>query len=292
MFNRLKSTFVDDSAFMGLTHGISALAIVLALTAFLPNWLDWALGDFNLPGVLLFGLVVMGGAFICDLDNTSATAISALGPLGKGLSIVFRGSSSAMQTLVRTKRDASEPNPHRGFWHTPLVGAPLLGGLVILLGRVGANTYFTPPLIGEITVGNFITLLLASLIIHVGLSGVFVKFMKKIKKNPLIGDLLGFVFSFVLTLSLFAMIPHGMNGWWPGLALTIGMIIHILGDWFTTAGVPLLFPFSAILKGKFWWTFRLTKIKAGGVVEKFIFVPVFIIVAIVSVLMIIGELAM
>jgi hypothetical protein len=45
--------------------------------------------------------------------------------------------------------------------------------------------------------------------------------------------------------------------------------------------VPVLFPIP--IKGHLWWHVRLLPIKAGGVIENFVFIPFFIIVILISI---------
>jgi membrane-bound metal-dependent hydrolase YbcI (DUF457 family) len=61
--------------------------------------------------------------------------------------------------------------------------------------------------------------------------------------------------------------------WWIGLAVTLGCLTHLAGDWITVSGVPLLWPLSR--RGKRWWRYRLplTRIHAGGPFERWVIAP-------------------
>jgi membrane-bound metal-dependent hydrolase YbcI (DUF457 family) len=205
--------------------------------------------------------------------------------LGTALSYFFRGSSRFLQTVIRTKRDDPTPNPHRGAWHT-IPAALLLGGLTFW--GTGNAHVVSLPVINEITVGKIFALFITFLMVHMAMSGLAKDFMKKIKKTALIGETLSFAVSLALTAAIFINLPAGLDYRWLGVSVAFGVIIHILGDSMTTAGVPLLFPLSALIKGKFWWTTRFTTMKAGGELEKLIF-GFFLVVSIVfAVLILIG----
>lgn len=245
---------------MGVTHALSGLAIVLALVAFVPTFTVWA--GWTTPAVvILAAFVVTGAALIPDLDNSVSTAKNSLGLLGEALSIFFRGTSRFIQTVVRTSRDDASPDPHRGFWHT-IPAALILGGATWLL--TGITKSIVLPVVGEVTYGWIGALVVAYISIHLAFAGLFSKVIKKVLSKGKSFEAVVVFAAIVATLAVFYSLPRDQNFWWLSVAVTIGMIAHILGDSFTTAGVPLLFPLSAPLKGKFWWTTRFSSMKAGG----------------------------
>lgn len=258
----------SDRAFMGATHAMSAIFVFLLVLVITPDGLRWALGSDSIWVAILSLMTIAGACSIPDLDNTSSTSRNSLGPLGVGLSTIFRVSSSALQTIIRTKRDDPEPNPHRGFWHT-IPAAAILGYLVYL----GASMESTAelPWIGEISYGSIFAFTITGLLVHLSLSGLAKDFMKKVSKKSIIGELASFLVSFALTSLVYFNLPDGTGFWWLGVTVAVGCVIHILGDAFTTAGVPLFFPLSAFFRGKFWWNTRLTPMKAGGSTENIIF---------------------
>lgn len=67
-----------------------------------------------------------------------------------------------------------------------------------------------------------------------------------------------------------------VNGDWGWLifALPLGLVVHILGDAITIAGVPWLWPLGR--------DYRLARLRAGGPVERYLLTPIFIIVIMVS----------
>lgn len=264
---RLAQRKCSDRAFMGTTHALSAIAAALAIIFFAPSFVYNFLGSSNAWVVVLSVAVATGSVSIPDLDNTTSTSKNSLGLLGTVLSYFFRGSSRFLQTVIRTKRDDPNPNPHRGAWHT-IPAALLLGGLTFW-GTTNAQVV-TLPLINQITVGKLFALFITFLMVHLALSGVAKDFMKKIKKTAFVGESMAFAFSLGLTSVIFVNLPADLNFWWLGVAVAFGMICHLLGDACTVAGVPLLFPLSGFIKGKFWWNTRFTTLRAGSETEKLI----------------------
>lgn len=269
----------SDAAFMGITHAMSAVAIFLLVVAFAPDFTNNILKTSNFWVILLAGAVTAGSALIPDLDNTQSTAKSALGFLGEALSTFFRVSSEFVQVSIRTKRDDPTPNPHRGAWHT-IPAAILLGGGVWLLAGIPGR--ITIPLLGEIHVGELIAIIITFLIVHIALSSLAASSMRKIKKSGVFGEIFAMIFSLGFTLLIYMNIPSDTGFQWLGISITAGCIIHILGDCFTRAGAPILFPISAKLKGKFWWNTRFAKLKAGGPTETYLINALLIIVIIIA----------
>ena len=80
---------------------------------------------------------------------------------------------------------------------------------------------------------------------------------------------LGDVVAFLLSLAVgFAVVwvGSGQSLVWVPVAAVVGMLIHDLGDTCTTSGTPLFAPLVKI-RGKRWYSIRLSSIKAGGEVE-------------------------
>lgn len=269
----------NDKAFMGYTHALSGVAVAMALIAFLPELLGQILMTTSVWVFVQFVFATTGAAMIPDLDNSQSRAKNDLGPFGVVLSAVFRTSSAIIQTTIRTKRDDPEPNPHRGFWHT-IPAALLLGFLVYLGTRMGGE--ISVPLLGTTTWGTLFALFITFVLMHLTLSTLAKEFMDKVKKSNATGEIIAIAISLILSTILFINLPTDIDFWWLGVSVAFGMFVHIVGDLNTTSGVPILFPASALIKGKFWWTTRLTKMKAGGAAEKMLVVPLLTIIIVVS----------
>ena len=117
-----------DNGFSGYLHAITGVVTVqiFFLAALISGWGMEYVNLGSLAMILAFALAWIGATLYPDLDNSKSTSHSALGFIGEGLSIVFRVTSSIIQTVVRTPKDDSSPNPHRGFYHT-LISTALIG---------------------------------------------------------------------------------------------------------------------------------------------------------------------
>lgn len=266
LMETVRSRQSDESGFMGLTHALSAVAIAAVVLAFAPSAFKAVFGTEDPWFVTLLCLVMVGGALMPDLDNTSSSAESALGFVGSILSGFMRFTAPIIQGLVHTKYDKDTETAHRGFYHTA-VSAVLFGGLTAALCSI-------PGAIGEA-----VSLVLAFTGVHIALSTVAKKVLKI--KSGVQGALMATVASLGAVLLLWFMLPDSSDYTSIGIAFGVGWLIHLLGDMCTTQGVPILWPIP--IRGKMWWRIRLLPIKAGGVIENMVFIPLFLVVIAVSV---------
>lgn len=283
-FQVLRNTWIarnfSDDGFMGFTHALSAIALALTLIALAPATVHLVLGVSD-PWILVTATLVSAGfALFPDLDNTTATARNAYGFVGVGLSTFFRSTSLIVQTLIRKKADDSDPDPHRGFWHT--VPASILIGLAIF-GLTRFETSITIPWLGEITVGQFLGYFVIFGALHLMLAALAKPTVDKIKKGAgPFGTLAAVVLSISLTVVLVVNLPTEIDFWWLGVTAAFGCIVHIIGDGLTSSGVPLFFPIVGLWRNKLWWKTRIPpSFKAGGTIENVIIVPLFSIVSVI-----------
>jgi len=188
-----------------------------------------------------------------------------MGIFGEPITFAFRESSRLVQT-IHTKQDAKSRAKahdvvHRGFWHS-LVGA---GALALIVNFLTSNPLTTAVLLpfGFVGISNLGALIAATLCLaamHIAMSGLNVGALKAVKGVKNIGSTLMFLVSVAVTLLFFNAIPAGQYTWL-GYSLGIGAVVHIIGDAFTKAGVPL---FSPIIprKGKLWYTYRFATFEA------------------------------
>lgn len=246
---------------MGPAHAISGAGVavlVIGILFWFGNPLFALLFGTSVSLIVLFVAVATGGALVPDLDNSRSTVRSSLGVVGVAGSAVFRSTSRIVQTVVRTKRDDPTPDPHRGFWHT-IVGALLLGFLAWLATLPTTEI----PIAGGIELGDALKFVITATMIHLCLAGVAKKSVKKLKDIPIVGEIAAFIVSIIVTGALLFISPDEPSIWLP-VAISFGCIMHILGDALTTAGVPIWFPLTGFVKGKFWWTTRFAKFKADN----------------------------
>ena len=259
----------SDDAFMGRTHALSAIAAILALFSFMPTWYMKMAGGHNSTVLLvMFCLVSAGGALLPDLDNTQSTAKSTLGATGTLISSFMRATSPIIQNAIHTKYDKPTEDAHRGFYHTIVCGL-LFGGLFSFLCSKAIS--FT---IASLTInGSIMALLLMFMSIDMAFSALLGELWKSKKAMD---TLISLGFAFGISWLIWSNLPKGASYSLIGMALGVGWIIHILGDMFTTAGVPALFPIK--IKGKFWYNIRFLKIEAGGIIENVLFTSFFVLV--------------
>jgi hypothetical protein len=252
---------------MGQAHASTGLAAFLAFLAFAgSSTINFVLGNSPSMGLYVLSAVAfVAGALIPDFDNTSSTAKSSMGIFGEPITFAFRESSRLVQT-IHTKQDAKSRAKahdvvHRGFWHS-LVGA---GALALIVNFLTSNPLTTAVLLpfGFVGISNLGALIAATLCLaamHIAMSGLNVGALKAVKGVKNIGSTLMFLVSVAVTLLFFNAIPAGQYTWL-GYSLGIGAVVHIIGDAFTKAGVPL---FSPIIprKGKLWYTYRFATFEA------------------------------
>lgn len=269
MLSELKNRIKDESGFMGLTHSLSALTLYLLIIVLLPELILKNMLH-NSP-IVLFGslVVVAGAALLPDLDNTRSTALSVMGFIGQILSTVMRSISVAVYMVSRGKLDDDSPNPHRGFWHT-IVASFVVGLIVFLTTKI---TYQVTFLDRKMTIGFLFAVFWIFICSELALAALFSSFAKKIKKEPLFGPILIILFGLSVSLAILFLAPSTIDYSWISWAMTIGYILHIIGDTFTVSGTPILWPLNH--KGKRWWSYRLAKIHAGSAFELTVIAPLF-----------------
>lgn len=269
MIKRMKS----DSGLMGPTHALSAVAISLLFTWLASDFMfDTLLGSRNVIVFISAIIIIIGASLMPDLDAVNSTSISTLGIAGAVLSTGMRAFSSVVQNLIKGPYDKSS-DPHRGFWHT-FVSAFLVGILISIITSINIKILDFAEV--EITVASLIVIFIIYISLQLAMAGLAKSFYKN-KGNKVIIKLGTLIISILLLLTL----PKGLNYRWVGAAVSFGWIIHLLGDMLTVAGVPVLFPLK--FKGKRWWNFRSPLgIKANGFVEKTILLPLFTVIAAVS----------
>lgn len=276
--DRLRDKLRSEDGFMGMTHALSAVAVMLVILVFKPDLMNTLFGSTSIPVFILMLLVVTGGALMPDLDNTQSSAKSSLGFVGQGISIFMRSTSPIIQSLFSTRRDKKPGDDrfsaHRGFYHTFLC-AILIGALCFFLcsDKIHIN------LIGFVIDGRFFSVVLAFIGAHIALSTLFGSFMRKLKGSAgVLGVIVPTLVSLLVVGLLWSMLPTDVSYSRIGVAFGLGWIIHIIGDMCTTQGVPALAPIP--IKGKCWYDIRFLPIEAGGTVENYIIAPVLIAVII------------
>lgn len=258
---------------MGRAHSLSGAGLWLAGSA----TYTLATGVHLHPTIVIMGTALVAGAALApDLDSYSATVTRSFGIFGRILYHLTNFISLFIYRLTKTQRDADLDNGHRTFTHTAVsallagvgvwAATTLVPGTTELMGKPYANT-------------DLISLGLMAFFLHLGLAGLFSKQIKKAK--GIIGPYALMAVSVVITAITGFFLPtgdDGLNGYFFPLAVTAGLLIHILGDLITLKGVPFVWPLKVI--GKRWYDVALPspfRIKAGGAFELSVLTPIFIL---------------
>jgi membrane-bound metal-dependent hydrolase YbcI (DUF457 family) len=231
---------------LGVSHATSGAALGLAVAGYAPQ----VLGIEPAAGtVVTFAAVCAGAALLPDLDHPSSTATKHFTAASFLASNVVRPLSGLVYRITRARRDTGK-GTHRGLTHT-VVGAALLG-LVI---NLASARWGTPVLIGTL----FVCLALA------------IKGLDAIVPGPP-----SLVVAAGLTFAVEQYVPGGTAGTagWLGTAVTLGMIVHSVGDAVTEAGAPLLWPLP--IRQRRWYPVgspRPMRFRTGGRVEAWVVAP-------------------
>jgi membrane-bound metal-dependent hydrolase YbcI (DUF457 family) len=229
---------------LGVSHALSGAAIGLAVVGLVPG-IEQSAGS-----VVTFAAVCAGAALLPDLDHPSSMATRRFSVASWFASHVIRPLSRLVYDLTRGRRDTGRGS-HRGLTHT-VVGAVLLGmALNLASARFG-----TPVLVGTL----FVCLALA------------IKGLDAIVPGPP-----SLVIAAGLTYLIEDFVPGGTAGTagWLGTAVTLGMVVHSVGDAITESGAPLLWPLP--IRQRTWYPVgspRPLRFRTGGTVEAWLVAPV------------------
>lgn len=244
---------------LGVSHATSGAVLGLAVAGYAPL----ALGvEPSAGSILTFAAVCAGAALLPDLDHPSSTATKHFTAASFLASQVVRPLSGLVYRLTRARRDTGK-GTHRGLTHT-VVGAVLLG----LAINLASAAWGTP-------------VLLATLFVCIALA---IKGLDAIVPGPP-----SLVVAAGLTFAVEVWVPGGTAGTagWLGTAVTLGMVVHSVGDAVTESGAPLLWPLP--IRQRRWYPIgspRVMRFRTGGKVEAWLVAPgltvaTFVLVALV-----------
>ncbi len=200
--------------------------------------------------VVTFAAVCAGAALLPDLDHPSSVATRRFSAASWVACHLVRPLSALVYDSTRGRRDTGR-GTHRGLTHT------VLGAVALGMGINLASAHWgTPVLIGTL----FVCLALA------------IKGLDDLVPGPP-----SLVIAAGLTLAVELYVPGGTSGTagWLGSAVTIGMIVHSLGDAITESGAPLLWPLR--IRRRSWYPVgspRPLRMRTGGAVEAWLVAPV------------------
>jgi membrane-bound metal-dependent hydrolase YbcI (DUF457 family) len=217
--------------------------------------------------ILTFAAVCAGAALLPDLDHPTSVATRRFAVASWLASNAIRPLSALLYDLTRGRRDTGK-GTHRGITHTG-VGAVLLG----LAINVASATWGTPVLIGTL----FVCLALA------------IKGLDALVPGPP-----SLVIAAGLTYGVEEFVPGGTAGTagWLGTAVTIGMLVHSIGDAITETGAPLLWPLP--IRRRRWYPVgspRPMRFRTGGAVEAWLVAPALTVATFVLAALVVPGLA-
>lgn len=213
---------------MGPTHARMGAGAGLTLMATVPA----ALGHpASIPTQLVGALLCAGAAIVPDLDHPDATAARSLGPVTGLVARLLAGISGWTYRHTRTPYDSDRDGTHRALTHTGIgaVGA----------GALCAVTCALPGVVGT-----------AAILLWLFLLAVFA--LRALP--PRMGEGADMVQAAALTALAWLLLPDLSNAVWLGACVTVGCLVHDIGDAITYSGVPLFFPRK--IRGQRWYPVR------------------------------------
>jgi membrane-bound metal-dependent hydrolase YbcI (DUF457 family) len=249
---------------LGVSHATSGAVVGLAVAGYAPH----VVGVEPSAGtVVTFAAVCAGAALLPDLDHPRSIATRRFAVASWLASHAVRPLSALLYDLTRGRRDTGK-GTHRGITHTVL-GALLLGVLI----NFASARWGTPVLLGTL----FVCLALA------------IKGLDALVPGPP-----SLVIAAGLTYLVEDVVPGGTAGTagWLGSAVTIGMVVHSLGDAITESGAPLLWPLP--IRQRRWYPVgspRPLRMRTGGAVEAWVVVPVLTVATFVLAALVVPGLA-
>lgn len=257
---------------MGKTHVMSGAAFALSSAAFGFGPVQAATTPFAV--VALYTAVLAGGSLWPDWDSKPSTVVRSFGIFGTMAHEFINAISVLVFSITRSRRDSHREGGHRTLFHTILF-ALFTGATISTLASLPQQVTI---LNKDFTLGQIFALLTMWAFLHVGIAGLFEKTIKKARG---LLSVYGVMFaSLAGTFLISYLMPEKQTYWWLGLAATIGMIMHLLGDMITKQGIPMFWPIPII--GKRWYEVTLPsflRIKAGGDFENMVLMPIFTLIA-------------
>jgi membrane-bound metal-dependent hydrolase YbcI (DUF457 family) len=245
---------------MGRSHALSGWCAGLAVAPLV--------GLNSLAEVVPFAAATAGYALLPDLDHPGASASRLLGPITGLVSRATRLSSAVLYAATKGPRDEDSSGQHRHASHT-LAAALLLGVLAAAAGRGGGRW-------AVLAVAMFGLVLAADVLGDWLLVVVLGAVLWSVAGTWLPGTT-------VPGVTAAAAVQHGLDeiGGWIGVAVTVGMFVHCLGDSLTRSGCPWLWPLP--IRGETWFEIRPPRglrFRTDSRVERLMIAPALVVAAV------------
>lgn len=187
-------------------------------------------------------LIIGGASLLPDLDSSplqegGSIAVYQLGFLGRLLSLMFITISGVVWNVMHTKYDKKPPSQHRMLFHSPFIA------LVIYLVNKFAypNSSTTIASVGwkNLPFSVYLVVFLAMISIYLGASILFYKVLSLFNAQV---HTQFFCYLF-MGIGLFTMwkMPYSQLKL-IGTTISLGYLLHIIGDVLTKGSAPLFFP--------------------------------------------------
>lgn len=233
-------------------------------------------------GAIGFATVAAGAAALNDLDHDDAAATRVLGPLSRILAEVVQAYARLLYRLTRGPGDPEKRGAHRGATHSiplllipcgllavlPWIASKMSGSVAELAGwDTGSAERWTGPVAVGVVIG-FCLLVAADRLGSRFLAGAALLAVLFGALKLDVGD---------PAHALASVAP------WVALAVLVGTVTHVLGDWITECGLYALAPLYRIGKGEerqHWVRLALPKwaaFKTGGWFEHGVVFPLLIL---------------
>ncbi len=209
---------------MATGHSLSAVAIGLGVAS-LP------FVGYDITYSILISILLAGAALLPDWDHPGAIAATTFGFASRGIAKLIDLLSLTVYLSTKKRHEFEKTSGHRTFTHTA-VFAIICGLLFYSLSFISIWVNYT----------------LTFILVCLALRGLAPRFSNRNGKP----------FLWILGAGLIAAMHFQLISPLPDLVLavilTIGMIIHVLGDCITNTGAPLLWPI--VIDNKRWYRIK------------------------------------
>jgi membrane-bound metal-dependent hydrolase YbcI (DUF457 family) len=249
---------------MGRGHATMGAAVWLAGCAAVQH--AWA--DPDLAVYTVGTAVCAGWALASDLDHPSSTVSRSVGPVSHWFARALGWVGARVHDWTRSRWDRRDLDGHRTITHT-VPWAVLCGGGAAAAGRWG---------------GPWTAAVLVFFAASVGVQAGLPPRWRRVRKLPVPVP--------TAVAAVLAYVAYGFapgSGWWLGLAVGVGVLVHCVGDMLTDNACPVLWPIPIGPAGRRrrWYPVgppKWLRFNAGGKVETLLVQPLLTLVLIGAVL--------
>lgn len=182
--------------------------------------------ELGVAATAIGALLGAGAALLPDLDADGATAYRSGGPVTAVVGETFQWFARTAYRATRLPHDPPGDGEHRGLVHTPVFA--LIVGLLVGLGAL-----ITP----------WVTTIVLVVVLAPGIGALSrsgPQWVRRRFRTHRDGPAL--LAAGLIAIALRASGAMDELGWWVGMSITVGMIVHSIGDSATRSGIPWCWP--------------------------------------------------